>query len=226
MAAREAWLHVPETRGGAVAALGLGHAHVDEAPLCIVIADLCATDGARAFAHARELASLATEAGCAAWVTALSSEEGEAVADVADRVALARLDGLLTQLARESGIDARRVAVLGSGRGGTLAFLFGCHSSIVAAVGVVGGSLVYPSLGPDRPVQPLELALNLGAPCLLVFADDDPATPASEREHTAAVLSQFARTFDIVSLPGAAPWPRAEVRAAALAFLRETLELD
>jgi len=59
-------------------------------------------------------------------------------------------------------------AVVGVGMGGTWALLLGCQSVSVSAVATVNGRLVYPRLSAAKPVQPLEMILNLSAPVLFV----------------------------------------------------------
>lgn len=125
--------------------------------------------------------------------------------ELPDRRALADVVAALARLASESGVDPRRIAVVGLGAGGTLAFLSGCHSARPTAVVSLGGRVVRDALSAIHPLQPLEMALNLSCPFLGLFAANDRGLPAGELEHVRAVLSQFARSFDIVSLPGADP---------------------
>lgn len=120
-----------------------------------------------------------------------------------DRDVLADLDGAVRWLARRDDVDADRIAVLGLGRGGTLAFLFACHSRELVAAVTFGASLTYPQLSAQRPMQPIEMALNLSCPWLAFFGEADDSVDADERGQMDRVLSQFARDFDIVSLPGA-----------------------
>jgi len=152
-----------------------------------------------------------------------------------DRDAVARLEAALDELARHPGVDGDRLAAVGFGTGATLAFLLGCKSSRVAAVVGFAGRIVYPELSAEKPVQPLELALNLGCPLLGSYGALDPVTPPEHVDRMRTVLSQFAREFDIVSYPGAGRRFHAEGhgehdRAAAEdawsrveAFLTETL---
>jgi dienelactone hydrolase len=133
---------------------------------------------------------------------------------------LTELDRALAGLCARSGVDPERTAVLGFGRGGTLAFLLGCTRRVAAVVDV-DGPVLHPALGPARPIQPLELALNFEGAFLGLFA---PGTVgAGEIELLRARLAAAARPFDLVVDPhagGEELWPR------VLAFLDEHLRGD
>ncbi len=79
-----------------------------------------------------------------------------------DRVAVRELD----RLAQAMG--SSNPSVVGTGMGATWALLLGCQSRSVFAVGCIGARLIYPRLGATKPVQPLEMILNLDVPVLLV----------------------------------------------------------
>ncbi len=145
-----------------------------------------------------------------------------------DRRTLADLDAGAAFLAREAGVDARRTAACGFGRGGTLAFLFGCTRSRVGAVLMFAAPLRYPELSAAHPNQPLELALNLDAPLLAFFGTDDRNVPAVDVESLRDTLQAGGKHFEIVSRPGIGPRfldaPSApDVWERTLGFLRETL---
>jgi carboxymethylenebutenolidase len=93
---------------------------------------------------------------------------------------------------------------VGFGAGGTLALLFGCASTRVAAAVPLLRAVVYPELSAAKPIQPLELGLNLGAPLLACFGERDPSTPPEDVARLRTALSQFSKDFDIVTYPGAA----------------------
>ena len=127
------------------------------------------------------------------------------------------------------GADA---ALLGIGRGGTLAFLYACARRVTAAV-VVEGPVLHPELSRARPTQPLELALNLEGSFLGLYGADGPVG-AEQRELLRARLAAAARPFELAVLPGGEivvdPARRGydEVRAGelwrrVLAFLGEAL---
>lgn len=155
-----------------------------------------------------------------------------------DRQALAALERTASELTERAEVDAERLAVLGFGELGTLAFLFACHSTRVAAAGLVQAPLVYARLDAQRPSQPLELALNIGCPLFAAFGLGDEALDPAHVDRMEAVLSQFAKPFDIVRLPGArgrfydrthagfGPTEASEFQQALTAFLRTSLELE
>ncbi len=129
--------------------------------------------------------------------------EWSAFAARPDRDEVRRGEAALAVLAEHPRVDADRVGVVGLGAGGTLAFLLGCASRGVAAVVVLGGRVVYPELSAAKPVQPLELALNLGAPVLGLFGEADPAVPLQDRDALRDRLTQFAVRCEVRALPGA-----------------------
>jgi len=112
-----------------------------------------------------------------------------------DRPALREIERALEALAQRSGVDRARLAAVGFGRGGTLAFLLGCARRLTAVVDV-DGPVLYPELSAARPIQPLELALNLEGAFLGLFAADGPVG-AEERELLRARLSAAARPFEL-----------------------------
>lgn len=146
-----------------------------------------------------------------------------------DRAALAELDPRLAELGRLPGVDPERLAVLGLGRGGTLAFLLACTRRLAAAVDVEG-PVLHAELSPARPTQPLELALNLEGAFLGLFAEDG-AVGAEQRELLRARLEAAARPFELRLLasgpacldpraPGYDGWLHEALLAPVLAFFR------
>ena len=172
--ASEALGETPDTRGAAVLVL-----HEDGADsVGVLAAGLCA-------------------AGFAVELHALSPEALQA-----DRLALSEIDARLAALARRPGVDRERLGVLGFGRGGTLAFLLGCTRSVAAVVDV-DGPVLYPALSPARPIQPLELALNLEGAFLGLFRVH--GVGVEELELLRARLGAAARPHELVLLPDALP---------------------
>ncbi len=167
-----------------------------------------------------------SEAGFAVIAPDLCSREGSSADPVPDRRAAADLEAAIDVLIGRFGIGADRVGTLGLFEGGTHAFLFGCASRRIAAVAAIAWPVVAEELSASRPVQPLELALNLSAPLLALFAEGG-AVPPEHVEALSQVGSQFAKDFDIVVLPGdelfSEPETVNEVWARTLAFLRERL---
>lgn len=176
-------------------------------------------------AGTRAAAARLAAAGHAVLAPDLRSRAGEAAdAPLLDRRVLADLEAATARLAREPGVDPERVAALGLGSGGTFAFLLGCHSQRLAAVVDVDGPLRYGELSAERPVEPLELALNLQAPLLALFGGRDERVPPEDVRRLEEVLAQFAKPFELVLLPDRgraadmdAAW------SAILAFLDEHL---
>ncbi len=141
------------------------------------------------------------------------------LAQDSDRHARVELDRALEGLARRPAVDRTRLAALGFGRGGTLAFLLGCTRDLAAVVDVEG-SVLYPALSAERPIQPLELALNFGGAFLGLFSSASGRVGHEERELLRQSLSSAARPFDIVVGPRTLDeelWPRVH------AFLGEHL---
>jgi dienelactone hydrolase len=139
---------------------------------------------------------------CAALRAAGHVAEAHALSDVArasDRKALPELDAALDRLAARSGTPRERAVVLGLGRGGTLAFLVGCTRRVAAVVDV-DGPVLHAELSPERPTQPLELALNLEGAFLGLFSDGGPV---GAEEHTllGARLRAGARPYLLAAYP-------------------------
>lgn len=214
--------------GGAVLAARLHRPPAERTSGAAVL--LVAAPGATAEPALAGVAEGLGAAGLTALV--LAPARGADGAPPGDRAALGQLDRALAWLAERPEIDAERLAAWGRGGAGTLAFLLGCHSRRLAAAVCVRAPLVAAELSAARPVQPLEMALNLGCPVLAVFDEGDAAAPPEHAAAAERVLSQFAREFDIVVRPPSAEGPsRAAADAAladelrrGLAFLAEHLE--
>ncbi|HEV8113726.1 MAG TPA: dienelactone hydrolase family protein [Planctomycetota bacterium] len=125
-----------------------------------------------------------------------------AVASLPDRRVLGDLEGALEQLASEQGVDKKRLAAVGFCMGGNYAYLLGCASRRVSAVVDFYGRFIYRELSANKPVQPLELALNLSCPMLALFGENDPSITAEDIEKFRKVMDQFARDVTIVTFPG------------------------
>lgn len=156
----------------------------------------------------RELSARAEEAG---WLVEAPPLSTRALAD--DRAAVAELAGRRDALVR-AGADPARLALVGYGRGGTLAFLCACAWRVAATVDVEG-PVVHAELSKERPIQPLELALNFEGSLLVVRA---PTSALSDEElaHLEARLSSAGRPCAIVGAPELALADPSE-RARALA---------
>lgn len=130
-------------------------------------------------------------------------------AEPTDRRCTAELDAA-GQWLLEGGADPDGLLIVGLGRGATLAFLTACQSSRFQAVVTFDGDVAYPGLDAARPVQPHEMALNLGAPLLAHFAAGGDASaptdpvPEDEIELLRSKLDAFAKPYEIAVYPGLA----------------------
>jgi len=121
-----------------------------------------------------------------------------------DRARAAELEAALTALAGEPELDADRLALVGVGALGTQAFLCACTGRRAAAVVDVCGPLVHASLDAERPVQPLDMVLNLGVPALIVHADEDERFGVAQASAAVARIERALRSVERVGLPGRA----------------------
>jgi carboxymethylenebutenolidase len=96
------------------------------------------------------------------------------------------------------------VAVAGACLGGTLAFLLACTSTRVSAALAFHAPLVYPELDARRPIQPLELALNLGCPLFACYGAEDGLVPPADVERLRRTLGAAAKELELVTIPDAA----------------------
>ncbi|MFT5478675.1 MAG: carboxymethylenebutenolidase [Planctomycetota bacterium] len=161
-----------------------------------------------------------------------------AVASLPDRRTAADLEAAANWLAADDAVDSQSIAVLGFCAGGNQAFLMACQSRRVAAVVVYYGRMVYPDLSAAKPVQPLEMALNLSAPLLAFFGQLDPSIPVEDVDAMERTLAQFSKESDVVRMPGVGHgfanalrpgWDEAAAGVAwerTLGFLAESLGLS
>lgn len=126
-----------------------------------------------------------------------------AVASLPDRRVLGDLDAALALLVERTGLADDKLGALGFCMGGNYAYLFGCHSDRVHAVVDFYGRIVYPELSANKPMQPLEMALNLTAPLLALFAGQDPSIPAEDVAALERQLGQFMKRAEVHVFAGA-----------------------
>ena len=69
--------------------------------------------------------------------------------------------------------------VVGLGPGGLYARMFACSARGLAGAVSFQGTLVYPTLTPSRPAQPMDLLPGLGCPLLCHLAELDPDLTAA-----------------------------------------------
>lgn len=125
-----------------------------------------------------------------------------AAAGLPDRRAVGDLEAAARVLAEDPEVDPDRIAAVGFCMGGKLALLLGCQSRRLAGVVDFYGSVRYAELGPARPVQPLEMTLNLSSPLLAVFGEKDESIPLADVEELREKLAAFAKPAEIVVEPG------------------------
>lgn len=174
-------------------------------PAVLVVPDVPGLDAravrlARPFAAAGHVALLVD---LAAAVAPAGEPAARELAELPDRPVLAALEAALVHMGTRADVDARRLAVVGFGAGGTLAFLLGCTSTRLAAVVDVAGGPLRAALSAAQPIQPLELALNLDRPLLALFGAADPAVPPAHVALLRESLASGGKDFEIVVLPGA-----------------------
>jgi carboxymethylenebutenolidase len=161
-----------------------------------------------------------------------------AVQSLSDRRVLGDLEGALAWLEQQRNVDGSKLAAVGFCMGGNHAYQLGCASRRVKCVVDFYGRLVYGELNAAKPIQPIELALNLSVPLLAFFGERDSTIPPEHVERFRRALTQGAKDFEIVTYPEAghgffndqrATYREAEAGDAwtrTLAFLRDRLELE
>jgi carboxymethylenebutenolidase len=126
-----------------------------------------------------------------------------AVSKLPDRRVLGDLEGALVHLANDPEVDAKRLGAIGFCMGGNYAYLLGCKSTRARCVVDFYGRFIYRELTAEKPIQPLEMALNLSCPLLALFGEEDPSISRDDVEKLRRTLEQFSKEFTIVTFPGA-----------------------
>ena len=165
-------------------------------------------------------------------------EVGAAVRSLPDRRVLGDLEGALSWFGKRDDVDWSKLCAVGFCMGGNHAYQLGCTSRRVRCVVDFYGSLVYAELSSAKPIQPIELALNLSVPMLAIFGGRDASIPPEHVQRFRELLDQAAKHVEFVLYPDAghgffndtrASWREVDARDAwrrTLAFLRDALELD
>lgn len=125
-----------------------------------------------------------------------------AVASLPDRRVLGDLEGALAHLARDAQVEAAALGAVGFCMGGNYALLLGCTSRRLRAVVDFYGRFVYAELSANKPIQPLEMILNLSVPLLAIFGAEDPSISSADVERLRKMLEQSAKAHTIVTIPG------------------------
>jgi len=191
----------------------------EEAPGIVLIHEVFGLD-----AHMRSVARRFAEAGCHVLIPDLYSRAGvpgvasteadpapiweletirEAVRELPDRRALADIDAAARVLSERPEVDGDRIAAIGFCMGGTLAFLSACTSRRFAGCVSFYGRVLYPELSAAKPIQPLELALNLDRPLLAFFGEKDEGISLEDVERLRTTLAAGAKNFEVVCYPEA-----------------------
>ena len=126
-----------------------------------------------------------------------------AVSSLPDRRVLGDLEGALVHLSSDPEVDAKRLGAVGFCMGGNYAYLLGCKSTRVRAVVDFYGRFVYRELTANKPIQPLEMALNLSCPLLAIFGEEDPSISREDVAKFRRTLEQFSKEITIATFPGA-----------------------
>lgn len=96
----------------------------------------------------------------------------------------------------DTGIAPDQLVLVGLGDPGTAAFLQACKSRRVSALMVIDTPLVLKNLDVQRPIEPLEMLLNLSAPLLRFESIDPPALDPDESLLVSSHLDAAARTHE------------------------------
>lgn len=119
--------------------------------------------------------------------------------------------------------------VVGLGPGGLYARMFACSARGLAGAVSFQGALVYPTLTPEHPAQPMDLLPGLGCPLLCHLGDLDPdITPAQVARleerlrdcRPTALLYRYANASTAAFRVDAPSRSTAETHAHALAWAR------
>ena len=205
--------------GDRVSGLFVAPESSERAPAIVLVHEVFGLD-----AHMQDVAHRFAREGFAVLAPDLWSREGEpgprasehepapawtseqirsAVQSLPDRRVLADLEGALAWLEKRADVDAGKLAALGFCMGGNYAFQLGCASRRLNCVVDFYGRLVYSELDAAKPIQPLELALNLSVPLLAIFGERDASITPEHVERLRRLLTQGAKHFEIVTYPEA-----------------------
>ncbi|MCL2777308.1 MAG: dienelactone hydrolase family protein [Polyangiaceae bacterium] len=134
----------------------------------------------------------------------------DVVAKASDDQILRDFDAAVDWAAKSGRLDGDRVAIVGFCWGGRVAWLYAAHSPILKAAVAWYGRLLYPT-NALQPTTPMDVASNLKAPTLGLYAEHDPSIPVEHVDQMRALLSKpaepntstAAKASKIVVYPGA-----------------------
>ena len=102
----------------------------------------------------------------------------------------ADLDSALDDLRSQSGVDPRRIAVVGFCFGGTQAMLLGTRTPDLAATGIFYGG------GPITDPHAIG-SLAVGGPLLGIYGSEDPTIPVEDARRLGTILVEAGRSAEI-----------------------------
>lgn len=137
------------------------------------------------------LEGLAQGAAGAGWATLMADG-----LPAEDHIATGRLieQGLRRMATMEDALE--QLVLVGLGDLGTAAFLQACKSRRVGALMIMDAPLILESLDAKRPIQPLEMLLNLSAPMLRIDSAHPGPLDPTEYPLVSSHLDAAARTHE------------------------------
>ncbi len=124
----------------------------------------------------------------------------EVVGKVPDEQVMSDLDAAAAWARKNNGSD--RLAVTGFCWGGRIVWLYAAHNpKLKAGVAWYGRLAVPPQVNPLQPKHPVELAKELKAPVLGLYAGKDQGIPLNTVEAMKQALKEAGKTGDIVVYP-------------------------
>ncbi|QQS47363.1 MAG: dienelactone hydrolase family protein [Acidobacteriota bacterium] len=124
----------------------------------------------------------------------------EIVGKVPDEQVMSDLDAAAAWARKNNGSD--RLAVTGFCWGGRIVWLYAAHNpKLKAGVAWYGRLAVPPQVNPLQPKHPVELAKDLKAPVLGLYAGKDQGIPLNTVEAMKQALKDAGKTGDIIVYP-------------------------
>jgi carboxymethylenebutenolidase len=114
--------------------------------------------------------------------------------------AMGDMQRVIAHLQAQNFVHGDRLGVIGFCMGGSLAFLAACKfpAEIKAAVPFYGAGIA-----DDSPTAPLNFAVEMQAPILCCFGENDPYIPLSQVRKIGDTLRALGKLFDVRIYPGA-----------------------
>jgi carboxymethylenebutenolidase len=122
-----------------------------------------------------------------------------AAGGVADDQVVGDVAGAMAYLRQQTNATGK-LAIIGFCSGGRHAYLSACRlGNVDAVIDCWGGNVVVDDpaqLSAKRPVAPIDLTENLGAPLLGLFGNDDQNPNADQVDRTEATLKRLGKTYE------------------------------